>query len=311
MTSQAFLLKTKAEKWVARATAAHGGYYDYSKVEYIDKRTKVVIVCPNHGDFLQAPEDHLRARRNMSGYMGCRKCGKAASLDSPTTKQKKVLCIFCGVWVRYGGNSSRAVCESPECQLSRALDSQAHTTHVWASAIPGMLRQLKEKERRRSLVGWDKWVKVHAPLLNQRKKMFKRPATYREEATWDRSLRRCLSITKRSVLDFQASAWRIRVRGMQASLNKRGQTGGIVTKRQLFNLLESQQYKCAITGDQLTPENCSADHIVPVSRGGSFDITNIQLVTKSANRWKSTMTHDEMIELAKRIVEHASSTKTI
>jgi Zn finger protein HypA/HybF involved in hydrogenase expression len=45
----------------------HGDKYDYSKVDYIDATTKVVIICPEHGEFLQPPNSHLQ------GY-GCRKC---------------------------------------------------------------------------------------------------------------------------------------------------------------------------------------------------------------------------------------------
>ncbi len=41
--------------------------YDYSKVEYINNKTKVCIICPEHGEFWSRPNDLL------SGY-GCKKC---------------------------------------------------------------------------------------------------------------------------------------------------------------------------------------------------------------------------------------------
>lgn len=37
--------------------------YDYSKVNYIDNRTPVIIVCPKHGNFLQSPTNHLNGQR--------------------------------------------------------------------------------------------------------------------------------------------------------------------------------------------------------------------------------------------------------
>ena len=46
----------------------HGGKYDYSKVKYVNQRTKVVITCPIHGDFEQTPKNHMNGQ-------GCPKCG--------------------------------------------------------------------------------------------------------------------------------------------------------------------------------------------------------------------------------------------
>ena len=43
--------------------------YDYSKVNYIDGRLKVKIICLKHGEFEQQAEVHLRGE-------GCPKCGK-------------------------------------------------------------------------------------------------------------------------------------------------------------------------------------------------------------------------------------------
>lgn len=45
--------------FIAKARTIHGDKYDYSKVEYVDARTKVRIVCPIHGEFLQRPDIHL------------------------------------------------------------------------------------------------------------------------------------------------------------------------------------------------------------------------------------------------------------
>lgn len=55
------------EEFIRKATNIHGAKYDYSKVKYIDKSTKVIITCPIHGDFEQSPESHLKGHN-------CRKC---------------------------------------------------------------------------------------------------------------------------------------------------------------------------------------------------------------------------------------------
>ena len=52
-----------------RATKKHGSKYDYSKVVYTTAKSKVVIVCPIHGDFEQTPDTHTRGS-------GCSKCDK-------------------------------------------------------------------------------------------------------------------------------------------------------------------------------------------------------------------------------------------
>jgi len=44
-----------------------GKNYSYSKFTYINRRTKSIIICPKHGEFLQTPSDHL------NGY-GCPYC---------------------------------------------------------------------------------------------------------------------------------------------------------------------------------------------------------------------------------------------
>ena len=55
------------EQFIEDARKVHGDKYDYSKVQYIDNRTKVCIVCPIHGEFQQTPAHHLRGE-------GCPKC---------------------------------------------------------------------------------------------------------------------------------------------------------------------------------------------------------------------------------------------
>ncbi len=50
----------------------HNFKYDYSKVNYIDSKTKINIICRIHGEFLQIPSLHL------SGH-GCRKCADLVS----------------------------------------------------------------------------------------------------------------------------------------------------------------------------------------------------------------------------------------
>lgn len=73
-------IKKKAsstEAFIERAKKVHGDKYDYSKVEYVDAKTKVCIICPIHGEFWQRPDIHLRGSV-------CRRCAnddKANTLE--------------------------------------------------------------------------------------------------------------------------------------------------------------------------------------------------------------------------------------
>lgn len=47
------------EVFIERARGVHGDKYDYFEVKYVNTKTKVRILCPIHGVFLQTPEKHM------------------------------------------------------------------------------------------------------------------------------------------------------------------------------------------------------------------------------------------------------------
>lgn len=55
------------DEFIAKAKEVHGDRYDYSKVDYTNIKTKVVITCKKHGNFEQLPYNHLSGN-------GCPKC---------------------------------------------------------------------------------------------------------------------------------------------------------------------------------------------------------------------------------------------
>jgi hypothetical protein len=59
--------KKGADEFIEEANKIHNNKYDYSKVEYINTKTKVKIICPSHGEFEQIPKNHLKKS-------GCPKC---------------------------------------------------------------------------------------------------------------------------------------------------------------------------------------------------------------------------------------------
>ena len=61
------LMNTKI--FIEKANKIHGvGKYDYSKVNYVNAHAKITIICPKHGEFFQAPNNHLMGEN-------CPECG--------------------------------------------------------------------------------------------------------------------------------------------------------------------------------------------------------------------------------------------
>lgn len=78
--------KTTSE-FIGDSIKVHKNKYDYSLVEYIDSKTKVIIICPIHGKFEQAPGGH-------SSGQGCKKCGSNSSGMSKIKTQEEVIKQF-------------------------------------------------------------------------------------------------------------------------------------------------------------------------------------------------------------------------
>lgn len=94
--------KIKPDYFINKAKQKHDDKYDYTKVIYKNARTKVDIVCPEHGIFQQTPKSHLQGS-------GCPKCSLKQKIDlsvvSLTPEESpfidndnniNCLCAYCG-----------------------------------------------------------------------------------------------------------------------------------------------------------------------------------------------------------------------
>lgn len=61
------LFKDTTNTFITKALKIHKNKYNYSKVVYIDSKSKVKIICKEHGEFEQSPNRHLSGN-------GCPKC---------------------------------------------------------------------------------------------------------------------------------------------------------------------------------------------------------------------------------------------
>lgn len=60
-------VEQRKQAWIDNCTITHNNFYSYEKVVYVNQQEKVMITCPNHGDFLQAANNH-------SSGSGCQQC---------------------------------------------------------------------------------------------------------------------------------------------------------------------------------------------------------------------------------------------
>jgi len=75
-------LNIKKNEFIKNAINRHGNKYDYSKVEYKNNYTKIIIICEKHGEFTQSPNNHLITN-------GCSTCRiEKQSIESTLTTEE-------------------------------------------------------------------------------------------------------------------------------------------------------------------------------------------------------------------------------
>jgi len=72
------------KEFIEKSKKAHGDKYDYSKSNYVNKNTKIEIICKIHGSFFQIPRQHYRGNN-------CPKCShKSLDKNSFILKSQKI-----------------------------------------------------------------------------------------------------------------------------------------------------------------------------------------------------------------------------
>jgi very-short-patch-repair endonuclease len=71
--------KKTVKQFIEEAKEKHGDKYSYEKSKYVNNYTKLIITCPEHGDFEQAAHSHLRGA-------GCPECAKETLVGTNEAK---------------------------------------------------------------------------------------------------------------------------------------------------------------------------------------------------------------------------------
>jgi len=66
-------IRKGTKQFINKAKEIHGNKYNYSLVKYINNKTKINIICPEHGEFKQSPDIHKTH--------GCPLCTKVYTED--------------------------------------------------------------------------------------------------------------------------------------------------------------------------------------------------------------------------------------
>lgn len=78
-------IKKTLTQFIKEANQIHNNKYDYSEFNYINARTKGIIICPKHGRFDQIPDVHINQN------CGCRKCGFISSSKIQRNSQQNFI----------------------------------------------------------------------------------------------------------------------------------------------------------------------------------------------------------------------------
>ena len=73
-----------SQEFIEEVIKIHGNIYDYSKVDYKNANTKIIISCKIHGDFEEKPYSHLNGH-------GCSMCSRINSAKKRTLSKDEFI----------------------------------------------------------------------------------------------------------------------------------------------------------------------------------------------------------------------------
>ena len=143
-------------------------------------------------------------------------------------------------------------------------------------------------------------------------KIKERKKRYREEALWKTLFQDQVSSFRRRKMNTNkinmCTDWNKKFRTACSRFRTRNKTGlkKKFTYHDAINHLGGTITKCYLTGREIdiTKDNFTLDHIVPVAKGGSCELENMEITIPEANAMKSDLMLDDFLNLCKEILEN-------
>ena len=105
------MINSKTNSFIEKASLKHNNRYDYSKVDYINSQTKVIVICENNHEFLTRPDMHVNRGD------GCRMCKNNNMYKDSNAFKKELEVIFPNLYnyelLEYNGvyNDVKIICK--------------------------------------------------------------------------------------------------------------------------------------------------------------------------------------------------------
>lgn len=231
-------------------------------------------------------------------------------------------CVWCGFgFVKGRGLRFCSVCcRKRMAQWLRRIPLQERVVSVYDASDTGWtytvvarcLKGLRRAVDRSRESRWEKRVYSISRVLRIRMSRSVRTPTSRRPniANWDAAIAAVCSnayqMYRKEVGQgkWKKNGWGPAAAGIAKSIQfRRGcDVTDSVKPKDILKLLKQQGFRCAYTGDELTPDNVSADHFVPLSGGGTHALGNIRLVTRCVNQAKGTMLHGDFVDMCRKVV---------
>lgn len=136
-----------------KANEVHNNKYDYSKSNYVNISTKILIICPIHGEFKQQPFGHINDKH------GCPKCGNENNgwRRSLFAKRMKDFSIF------YIINCYN---DTENFYKIGITNSSTKLRYSGKSRMPYQYNIIKEIKSKNSIKIWDLEIDIKKSLTN-------------------------------------------------------------------------------------------------------------------------------------------------
>lgn len=144
-------IRMDTKSFINRSIEIHGSKYDYSKTVYKNTNTKVIIICPRHGEFEVIARRHFELK-----YGGCKRCAKNRPPPNKLTHKEFIsrsISIHDGKYdyskAKYAGTQKKVIIICPihgEFLQKAALHLRGHQCPKCATqSATGDIDSFKEK----------------------------------------------------------------------------------------------------------------------------------------------------------------------